>query len=152
MTLRFRTMATLALAGLATTTQAQAAGEGVCPQIPASSGLTWEHKAAGETQFCRALRADGSEAFGLYIARDSAFEPGRANRAEQASIDGQRVTWYRTELAANPDVRARETLLPLPGGRVAYLWIQAPSDDALKEAIAQTGELRFSSAARLSSK
>lgn len=145
-----RTLACLAVLGAAGAAQAQDAA--VCPRMPADSGLSWEYKAAGETQFCRALHADGTEAFGLYIARESAFEPGRSNRAEQASIDGRPVYWYRTELAGKPDVLARETLVKLPDGRVAYLWIQAPSDDALNQAIAQTRDLRFSAGAQLSSK
>lgn len=114
-----------------------------CPQLPASSGLTWEYKAAGTTQFCRALRADGSEAFGLYIAKDSPFRPSRGNRAEAARIDGRDLHWYRSELAGKPDVQARETLVELPDGRVAYLWIQAASAQELGESITQADSLRF---------
>jgi hypothetical protein len=131
---------------------AQAQSTATCPVLPADSGLSWETKMAGDTQFCRALRADGSEAFGLYIATRSAFKPGRANRAEEASIDGRATYWYRSELAAQPDVQARETVIDLPDGRVAYLWIQAHSNQELSSAIAQTGALRFGSGAQLSSK
>jgi hypothetical protein len=141
----FTGLGLLAMAGFA---QAQAA----CPTLPADSGLTWETKTAGDTQFCRALRADGSEAFGLYIASRTPFKPGRANRAEEARIDGRDTYWYRSELAAQPDVQARETAIPLPDGRVAYLWIQAHSSDELSRALAQTGSLRFGSGAQLSSK
>jgi hypothetical protein len=136
----------LAVAGLA-----QAQSSGTCPSLPADSGLTWETKTAADTQFCRALRADGSEAFGLYIASRTAFKPGRANRAEEASIDGRATYWYRSELAAQPDVQARETVINLPDGRVAYLWIQAHSSQELSSAIAQTGALRFGAGAQLSS-
>lgn len=114
-----------------------------CPDLPADSGLTWEYKAAASTQFCRALRADGSEAFGLYIARESAFKPSRGNRSEETRIDGREVHWYRSELAGKPDVQARETLLELPDGRVAYLWIHANSQDELGESIARAATLRF---------
>ena len=137
----------LAVAGFA-----QAQDAGTCPALPADSGLTWETKMAGDTQFCRALRADGSEAFGLYIASHTAFKPGRANRAEEASIDGRATYWYRSELAAQPDVQARETVVNLPDGRVAYLWIQAHSSQELSSAIAQTGALHFGPGAQLSSK
>lgn len=116
---------------------------GACPDLPADSGLTWEYKAAASTQFCRALRADGSEAFGLYIAKDSPFEPGRANRAEEANINGRAVHWYRSEIAGKPNIQARETLVELPDGRVAYLWIHAGSQDELGDAIARTTSLRF---------
>jgi len=123
-----------------------------CPELPASSGLTWETKTAGDTQFCRALRADGSEAFGLYIASRSAFKPSRSNRAEEVRIDGRSTYWYRSELAAQPEVQARETVIDLPGGRVAYLWIQAHSSQELTSAMTQTGSLRFGKGAQLSSK
>ena len=128
----------LAMGGYA---HAQAAT--TCPTLPADSGLTWETKTAGGTQFCRAMRADGSEAFGLYIASQSAFKPNRGDRAEEAQIDGRATYWYRSELAGQPDVQARETLITLPDGRVAYLWIQAPSKDVLTQVIAQASTLRF---------
>lgn len=150
MTSTFRVLAALALAAAAGPLQAQSAAD-ACPSLPADSGLTWEYKAAASTQFCRALRADGSEAFGLYIAKDSAFKPGRANRAEEGSIDGRAVTWSRSELAGRPDVQARETVVPLPDGRVAYLWIQARSEQELGESLSRTNALRFGPAARLSS-
>ena len=139
----------LAVAGFA---HAQSAG--TCPSLPADSGLTWETRTAGGTHFCRALRADGTEAFGLYIAAESPFKPSRADRAEEASIDGRSTYWYRSELAARPDVEARETLLKLPDGRVAYFWIQATSKDELSRSLAQANGLRFEagSGAQLTSK
>ncbi|MFD0738702.1 hypothetical protein ACFQZQ_05345 [Lysobacter koreensis] len=122
-----------------------------CPQLPADADLLWQHKATPTSDFCRALRADGSEAFGLYIASQSPFKPSRSDRAEQASIDGRDVTWYRSELATRPGMQARETLLELPDGRVAHIWVQASSEAQLGEAIGQTKALHFQSA-RLSSK
>lgn len=130
--------------------QEQPANE-ACPQLPADADLMWQHKATPTSDFCRALRADGSEAFGLYIASESPFKPKRGDRAEQASIDGREVTWYRSELAANPGVQARETLLELADGRIAHIWVQANSPAQLGEAIQQTRALHFQSA-RLSSK
>ncbi len=122
-----------------------------CPQLSADSGLTWEHKATGKTDFCRALRADGSEAFGLYIANQTPFKPSRSNREEQASIDGHNVTWYRSEIAAQPGIEARETVLELVDGRVAHIWIQAKSPAQLGKALEQAQAMRFQSA-RLSIK
>lgn len=122
-----------------------------CPQLPADADLVWQHKATASSDFCRALRADGSEAFGLYIASASPFKPKRSDRAEQASIDGREVTWYRSELANKPDMQARETLLELADGRIAHIWVQADSPAQLGEALQQTRALRFQSA-RLSSK
>ena len=132
--------------------QAQTQSEdGACPQLPAESGLTWQHKAAAKSDFCRALRADGSEAFGLYISSTSPFKPNRSEREEQASIDGHNVTWYRSELAAQPGIEARETLLELADGRVAHIWIQSQNSAQLTEALQQAQSMRFQSA-RLSIK
>lgn len=133
--------ALLALAGVA---QAQvAAPPDACPQLPANSGLAWQHKASPKADFCRAIRADGSEAFGLYISADSPFKPKRSDRQEQASIDGREVYWYRTELANQPNVQARETLVELGNGRMAHMWIQAGSPEQLSQAMQQTQALRF---------
>lgn len=139
----------LALAGGAQA-QAQPEANGVCPQLAADSGLAWQHKATSNTDFCRALRSDGSEAFGLYIASESAFKPSRGNREEQASIDGHAVHWYRSEIASKPDIEARETVLELVDGRVAHIWIQATTEQ-LGEALQQAQAIRFPSA-RLSTK
>ena len=119
--------------------------------MPSDSGLAWQHKATAGSDFCRALRSDGSEAFGLYIAGQTPFKPNRANRSEQASIDGHDITWYRSELAAQPGVEARETLIPLADGRVAHIWIQAKSADQLTQSMQQAQAMRFQSA-RLSIK
>src|SRR5688500_5811602 len=81
---------------------AQSAGE--CPQLPASTGLTWEHRALANADFCRALRSDGSEAFGLNIAKQAPFKLKGSNRAERTAIDGREVTWYRSELAGKPNI------------------------------------------------
>ena len=93
--------ALLVLAGLGmVTAHAQSTQDGGnCPQLPADAGLAWEYKATGGSDFCRALRADGSEAFGLYISRKANFEPKRGNRAEAGVIDGLSIYWYRGELA-----------------------------------------------------
>lgn len=140
-----RALTAVALLGAGPLVHAQAVSV-ACPDLPADSGLTWEYKAAANTQFCRALRADGSEAFGLYIAKESAFKPSRGNRAEETRIDGQSVHWYRSELAARPNVQARETLIELPDGRVAYMWIHANSQDELGESITRATSLRFGDA------
>ena len=122
---------------------------GNCPQLPASSELTWEYKATGGSDFCRALRADGSEAFGLYISRKANFEPKRGNRAETGVIDGQSVYWYKGELATRPDVEVRETLVELPDGRVAHIWLQAQGPELVRT-LNQAQAIRFP-ATRLSS-
>jgi hypothetical protein len=128
--------------------QAQKAGE--CPHLPADTGLTWEHRGDVNSNFCRALRADGTEAFGLNISPKAPFKLANGNRAERSTIDGQEVTWYRSELAVKPEVEARETLVPLPDGRVAHIWVQAMSQEDLGELYELTQGMRFQST-RLSS-
>jgi len=132
---------------LAGTAAAQDAG--ACPYLAADTGLTWEHRESGDSDLCRALRADGSEAFGLTIAKDAPFEPKGGNRAERINIDGREVTWYRTEIAGT-QIQARETLVELPDGRVAYIWVQAKSPDQLNQVLQQTQSMKFG-ATRLSS-
>ena len=132
---------------LAGTAAAQDAG--ACPYLAADTGLTWEHRGSGDSDFCRALRADGSEAFGLTIAKDAPFKPKGGNRAERVKIDGREVTWYRTEIAGT-QIQARETVVELPDGRIAYIWVQANSPDQLNQVLQQTQSMKFG-ATRLSS-
>lgn len=136
--------------GLMASGNAWAQDAGGCPQISADTGLTWEYRGNGDTDFCRALRSDGSEAFGLYIAKKTPFSPKKGNRAETGQIDGQAVTWYRGELAGKPDMQVRETLIPLADGRVAHIWMQAPTAEDLAKIIHQTEAMHFP-ATRLSS-
>src|SRR5262245_41319999 len=60
---------------------AQDAGD--CPYLAADSGLTWEHRGGTDYDFCRALRADGTEAFGMNISRQAPFKPKGGNKAER---------------------------------------------------------------------
>lgn len=122
---------------------AQAQQPPACPQLPASAGLSWEHRAGGGADICRALREDGTEAFGMYIASESPFKPNRRNREEQGAIDGREIHWYRAEIAAQPNVQARETLLELDDGRVAHIWLQAHSDAELAAAFSATRDMRL---------
>jgi hypothetical protein len=148
-TTAWRGSALLVLAGLGMAS-AHAQDQGNCPQMPEGSGLTWEYRSSGDSDFCRALRADGSEAFGLYIARKSPFEPKRGNRAEAGVIDGQQMYWYKGELATRPNLEVRETLMELADGRVAHIWLQAEPQQ-LGATISEAQSIRFPST-RLSSK
>ncbi|MBB1061412.1 hypothetical protein [Marilutibacter spongiae] len=124
---------------------AQTAAEG-CPILPASTGLTWEYSSAGDADFCRALREDGSEAFGMYISKKPGFEPKRSDREEEGRVDGQQIHWYRSELAGKPDIIARETLVKVGRDRTAHIWVQAESQDRLNQALQATQLLQFPSA------
>lgn len=128
-------------AGAAMAQDAPAPGH--CPQLPASAGLAWESRNMGDSDFCRALRNDGSEAFGLYISPKPNFEPRSRNREEASRIGNFDVTWYRAEIATNPGVQARETLLPLADGRLAHIWLQAGSAEELAAGYGVIGQLRF---------
>ena len=128
---------------LSTAFAVQAQDVSGCPQLPAGTDLIWESRSSNGIDFCRALRPDGSEAFGVYIAKDSPFEPKRNNSEEKRSVDGRPVQWYRAELVTQPDVEARETLLELADGRTAHIWLQARSGDQLDKALGLAGKLRF---------
>jgi hypothetical protein len=116
-----------------------------CPQLPANAGLAWEARSTADSDFCRALRSDGSEAFGLYISAKPNFEPNPRNRQESGRVDGREVVWYRAEIATDPGVQARETLLQLADGRYAHVWLQADSAAALAPDYRLVGDLRFRS-------
>ncbi|MGY1425360.1 hypothetical protein [Lysobacter sp. A289] len=124
---------------------AQAQDPGSCPQLPGDTDLTWEHRGMGESDFCRALRSDGSEAFGMYISNEAAFDPKRGNREEADVINGQEIRWYRAELVGQPDVEARETLVELNDGRTAHIWLQAGPGEQLDKMFQLARGLDFSS-------
>ena len=127
--------------------RAQDAAAGNCPQLPPDAGLTWDARSSDAGDFCRALFADGSEAFGLYITPERSFDPVRRNRAERTfTIDGHEVTWYRTEIASAPGVEARETNVALTDGRQVHLWLQAPSSTELPARLQLVGRLHFNGA------
>ena len=122
---------------------AQEAAPGHCPQLPPGSGLSWDSRNMGDSDFCRAVDANGVEAFGMFISPDPAFKPRGRNRAENSNVDGVEVRWYRAEIATNPGVEARETLLELVDGRHAHIWLQAGSQAELAHGYRTIGQLRF---------
>jgi hypothetical protein len=136
-----RVCLTVAVMGAAGGVQAQQANP--CPQLPANAGLTWDVGGSAGNQLCRALRADGSEAFGLVMSNKPAFEPQRSDRAEAGQVGGRDVYWYRAELAQKPGTQARETLLKLPDGRSMHVWLQAPSNEALQSGFRLIGALQL---------
>ena len=136
------------LAGLVLAGAATAQDASVCPQLPADAGLSWDYRGSGDTQLCRALRADGSEAFGLVISAQPTFDPSRSDRAERSTVDGREIRWYRAELAQKPGVQAREAVIELRNGRSAHLWLQAESDDKLQAGYQLLQGLRFDTTGR----
>ena len=51
--------------------------------------------------------------------------------------------WYRAELAQKPGVQARETVIELPDGRSAHLWLQADNTDKLQAGFQLVQGCRF---------
>jgi len=123
---------------------AHAQATGPCPQLPPDSGLTWTHQAAPDFDFCKAMRADGTQAFGVFIGEESPFEPKGNNRAEAGAIDGRSIYWYRGQVAGDPNVQVRETLLQLGEDRVAHIWMKARNPQELAREMALAQALRFS--------
>lgn len=122
-----------------------------CPTLPANSGLGWEKLDSADFTFCKAIRAsDASQAFAVMIADSSPFKPRRGDRAEETVIDGHEAHWYRGQLAGNPGVLVRETLIELNRDHVAHISFRANSESALTETIREVEGLRFQGA-RLSS-
>lgn len=121
-----------------------------CPDLPPAADLRWERMDASGLLFCRALRADGSEAFAVTISYSSPFDPRRAKRAEEATIAGQKVHWYRSEIAGQQDAIARETLVEIDADSVAHVSLRASSEEQKQEVMRQVERVTFADA-RLSS-
>lgn len=106
-----------------------------CPALTseAQQTLTWVgNRFPNGMLFCRAVRIDdASDAFAVTIGSSSPFKPRRPDRAEEGTFNGTEVQWYRGEDAANPSILIRETLLELPDGRVAHIFIRTDSEDRL---------------------
>ncbi|WP_024889842.1 hypothetical protein [Luteimonas huabeiensis] len=134
----------LALVASAPCALAQAPGD--CPTLPADAGLDWTRRASEAFLICRAVDADGREAFGLYLAERSPFEPRRTAREERGTVAGQDVHWYRGEDAADPAKLVRETLVTLEDGRVMHVWLHARDRDQLQRNQQLVERLRFDGA------
>ena len=110
------------LAGMGLASAARAQQSPACPQLPGEAGLTWEYRGSGGTDLCRALRADGSEAFDT--TKDGAPaveapEKGEVVWRDDHGVTCRRWNWrqgVRTRL--NADARRMwfilESLAPMP--------------------------------------
>lgn len=115
-----------------------------CPRLPADSGLSWSQRGNDAFLICSAVAADGTEAFGISLSADSAFQPRRANREERGVVAGRDIRWYRAEVGAQPDVLVRETLVELDRGRVAHIWMRTLSEEDLRRTMGLVERLDFS--------
>lgn len=141
MTKLLRPLVGCALACAAMTVSAQ--GAAACPQLPADAGLSWEQRGNNAFVICSAVTADGSEAFGVSLSASSPFQGRRANREERGTVAGQDIHWYRAEVATQPDILVRETLVELGRNRVAHIWMRTPSEEALLERMLLVERLDF---------
>ena len=135
--------------GVAAAAHAQPAN--ACPQLPADSGLSWQQRGNDAFLICSAVTSDGTEAFGLSLSTDSAFQPRRGNREERGVVAGQDIRWYRAEVGAQPDMLVRETLVELDRDRVAHIWVRTQSEELLRSRMVMVERLEFSDAPRLTS-
>lgn len=114
-----------------------------CPQLPAGAHLHWNERIADGTAFCQALLEDGTEAFGLYISSERGFKPRSPNQLEQGSLNNQPLFWYRSEIAGDPGVDARETALELRKDVWVHVWMQTTSSEELDQRLLAVSQLRF---------
>ncbi|NLG59420.1 MAG: hypothetical protein GX538_04560 [Gammaproteobacteria bacterium] len=121
-----------------------------CPQLPADSGLSWEQRGNDAFLICSAVDANGNEVFGLSLSADTAFQPRRGNREERGVVAGQDIRWYRAEVANQPELLVRETLVELDRDRVAHIWVRRQSEAELRDGLVLVERLDFD-APRLSS-
>ena len=129
-----------ALSGLSPARAQQAAQ---CPRLPADAALHWEEVNNPDLLFCKATDEAGGQPFTIMVSNESPFEPIRRLRAESTMVNGSNTWWYRTEIAARPEIVARETSVTLPNGRVAYINIQVIDDAGLQRTYTQISALGF---------
>lgn len=128
--------------------RAQSAGSGAaCPSLPSGAPLTWSQMDGPGFVFCKALRtSDGGEVFAVTLSRSSPFKPNRSDRAEEGTIAGKPVRWYRSEVATRPGVLIRETLVEVDDDRVAHVTVQALSSEQLAATMQLAEGIGFSGA------
>lgn len=121
---------------------AAGAQQAPCPELPASSGLSWETMDGPDFVYCRAIRdSDGSQAFAVMMRAEPDFRARRSLRdGDPVVIDGQEVYWYRGDV---PNALVRETLVEVDDGRYAHIVLRAASEDQLAEARLLAESLRF---------
>ncbi|TWT20726.1 hypothetical protein [Luteimonas wenzhouensis] len=113
-----------------------------CPELPASSGLSWESTQGDDFLFCKAVREDGFQAFSVMLREESTFRERFGLREEKGVIDGHKVRWYRGQLP-NRDAIVRETLIELDDGLTAHIMLRVEDERQLADSLRLAGMLRF---------
>lgn len=136
-------LAALFLLAAAGSASAQSATQ--CPALPdEAQDLQWSVLRTDTALLCRALRKDdGGEAFAVTLSRKSPFRPNSGLREEAGSLQGEKLWWYRAEIAGRPDELARETLVKLGRDQLVHVSIRTPDAAALKRYQAIVGDLHF---------
>lgn len=103
-----------------------------CPTLPSdAANLQWTTLRTDSALLCRAMDAAGQEAFAVTVARKSPFKPTGSLREESGEMQGQKLWWYRTEIAGRPDELVRETLVKLGGDRLVHVFIRTSDKDTM---------------------
>jgi len=140
-------LSVLLVAGLASASlTAQAQTTPMCPAMPPqATGLEWSMLITDSAVLCRAIdRTTRVEAFAVTMARKSPFRPDSAMRAEEGKIEGEKIWWYRTEIAGRPNELVRETLVKVGRDQVAHVFIRTENKDTLSQYQGIVQSLQFS--------
>ncbi len=105
-----------------------------CPTLPpdAASDFHWTILRTDSALLCRALSNDTEqEAFAVTVTAKSPFRPDGSLREEQGQLQGQKLWWYRGEIAGRPNELVRETLLKLDAKRIVHVFIRTDNADTM---------------------
>lgn len=113
-----------------------------CPELPATTGLSWESSAGEDFLFCKAVREDGFQAFSVMLRgeEESRFRERFSLREEKGLIDGHEVRWYRGNV---PDAIVRETLIELDDDLTAHIMLRVDNEEQLAESLRLAESIRF---------
>lgn len=113
-----------------------------CPALPIGTGLHWEQSGSASLVICKALDAQGTQAFGVMLTSKEPDGPSGA-REEKGRIDGHKARWYRSQIANRPDAQTRMAVIELDDDRYAQVWIDAPTAADLETRMATVSSLQF---------
>ena len=140
--MKAKTLLAMAILLVAGTAHAQSSSS--CPTLPANSGTAWERLDGDGYTFCKAIReSDGHQVLAVMITDDAPFKPRRANRVQEARIDGDPNWWYRSELSGSVGIEVRETLVELDSRHVAHISARATNEQDMSQAMSLAETLRF---------
>lgn len=113
-----------------------------CPTLPVGTALHWERSGSGSLLICKALDAQGAQAFGVMLTSKAPDKPSGA-REEKGVIDSHQARWYHAQIANRPDAQTRLAVIELDNDRYAQIWIDAPNQAALETSMATVRNLQF---------